>query len=193
MRFLSLFEAIKLLLVALEFFLELGRPTQELVRRTVNLAFHIVLVALDLQYRVLTLSRLRQDEPLLGHVLLDLFKSDVKEANIVLSAELGQTRRLPRESRLYFKDVQECLSSDLTSVRSQQDVLAGLKLHLISESDSLLKVEFLEQRLRELRERVGIVVLFAENQGQSDRLQRVVLQEGELDARFVCGRPWLVV
>jgi len=95
LRFLSLFEAIKLLLVALEFFLELGRPTQELVRRTVNLAFHIVLVALDLQYRVLTLSRLRQDEPLLGHVLLDLFKSDVKEANIVLSAELDQTRRLP--------------------------------------------------------------------------------------------------
>lgn len=182
---LSLFEVGQLLLVPLEFNLELGCPMQELIRRTVNLSFHIELVALDLQNRGITLASLRQKESLLGHVLLDLFKSDISETNIVSLAERSQTLRLPRESSLHLKDVEECLSSDLTSVGSQQDVLASLKLNLVSKSDSLLEIEVLEQSLREECERVRVGVLLAEDQRESNRLQRVVLKEGELDAGFV--------
>ena len=134
--------------------LELGCPIHELSGHTVNLALHVVLVTLDLQYRVFSLSSLSQNESLLGHVLLDLFKGNLWEAYIVSRAELRQARWLSCESCLDFEDVQKGLSSDLTSMRSQQNVLTSLELNLIGESDSFFKIEVLEERFCELSERV---------------------------------------
>ena len=57
---LGLFEVVELLLVTLEFNLQLGCPMQELIRCAMDLALNVELVALNLQYRVLTLSSLSQ-------------------------------------------------------------------------------------------------------------------------------------
>ena len=53
---LRLFEVNQLFLVRLEFCLQLGRPVEQLRRHAMDLALHVELVALDLQYRVLSFT-----------------------------------------------------------------------------------------------------------------------------------------
>ena len=62
-------------------------------------------------------------------------------------------------------------------MRAEQNVLRGLSLHLVGQSDGILELKVLEQRLSELRERVGVSFLFAENHWQSDRLECIVLEK----------------
>ena len=62
---LRLFNEDELFLVPLEVGFELGRSMKKFSRHAMNLALHIELVALDLQYRVLTLTSLIQDQTLL--------------------------------------------------------------------------------------------------------------------------------
>ena len=78
-------------------------------------------------------------------------------------------------------------------MRPQQYILAGLKFHLVSQPDRLLKLKVLKQRLRELSERVRVGLLLPHDQRQSNRLQSVVLQQRELHTGLIGLRSWLVV
>ena len=94
---------------------------------------------------------------------------------------------------MHFIDVKECLAADLASVWSKQDVLASLLLHLVCQGNGLLKLEVLEQRLRELSEAVRVGVLLAHDHWQGNSFERVCLQQGELDPAVTGLRPGLVV
>ena len=96
--------------------------------------------------------------------------------------KLGQIHGLARQSSLHLKHVQEGLSADLRSVRSQKDVLACLLLHLVGKSDCFVELEVFEQGLSEPSEAVRVVLLLSENERQGDVLQCVRLQWRDLDS-----------
>ena len=122
-----------------------------------DLAFNIKLVAFDLKDSAFSVAidrRFRQDEALLSHVLLDFLKSDLRESNLVSLTELGQALRLSRQTRLDFKHVEKGLSSDLASVRAEENVFACLLLHLISKSNRIFERKVLKESLGKLGETV---------------------------------------
>ena len=175
---LQLFEAAKLGIVSIKVSLELGCALQEIGCSRVDLPLHIKLVTLDLEDGLCSGSVstcASQDQSLHLHVLFNLLKSNVRVGDIVGRAEFGEALRLASQTGLHLEDVEESLPSDLTSVRSQQDVLASLSLHLIGESNGLREIELLEQSLSKLSEAVRVGSLLAQDQGQGDRLNRVVL------------------
>lgn len=112
-----------------------------------DFAFDVELVALDLERGSLCFG---QDQSLLGHVLFNLLKGNVGVCDVVGLAKLGQTLRLASQTRLNFVHVEECLSADFAGVWAQEDVLTGLLLHLVCQSNGFFKLKFFEQGLCEL-------------------------------------------
>lgn len=125
---------------------------EQLLSHSMDLALHVVLVALDLQNRVVGGASPRQDQALLSHVVSHLRQCDLRVSNVVCLAELIQAHRLSRQSCLDLEDVEQSLSPDLARVRLQEQILARLKLHLVGKSNRVFELEVLEQRLRELSE-----------------------------------------
>ena len=68
-----------------------------------NLALNVKLVALDLKYSAICLS---QEQTLLGHVLLDLLKSDFRVSHIVCLTVLCQIRRLTSQTGLHLINIE---------------------------------------------------------------------------------------
>lgn len=125
--------------------------------------------------------------------MLDFFESDLGVGDVVGLAVVVQIRGLPGQTGLDFVDVQESLSTDLTSVRAQQDVLAGFLLHLISKSDCLIEIKVFEKSLSELSEAIRVVFLLSKDQRQGQCLQSISLELGKLNATLASLRSGLVV
>jgi len=128
----------------------------------VDLAFNVELVALDLDRGAV--GRV-PEQALLLHVLLHLWEGDLGVSYVVLLAESVQVGGLSRQASLHLIDVEKGLSADLAGVGSQQDVLAGLLLHLVSKGDSLLEFELFQQCSRELGEAIRVISALAHNEG----------------------------
>lgn len=144
-----------------------------------DLALHVELVTLDLKDCILCLG---QQKTLSGHVLLDFLESDLGVGDVVGLTVVVQIGGLAGQTGLDFVDVQESLPTDLTGVRAQQDVLAGLLLHLISESNGLIEIKVFKKSLSELSEAIGVVFLLSKDQWQCQCLQSISLELRQLDA-----------
>ena len=85
-------------------------------------------------------------------------------------AEFSQTLRFPGETSLNFEDVKKGLSTDFTRMGAEENILAGLYLHLVGKSDGIFELKVLQESLSELREAVGIRVFLTDDERECDRL-----------------------
>ena len=148
--------------MCLELLLDLGRPIQKACSRTMDFSFDVELAAFNGEGSTISLC---QNESLRGHVLFNFLYSNVNVGNIVSITELVQILCLAGQTSLHLEHVEESLSTDLTSVGSEKDVLASFLLHLVGEHDGALDIEVLEESLRELREAVRVGSLLPEDDG----------------------------
>lgn len=125
--------------------------------------------------------------------MFNFLDSNVDVGHVVSVTELVQILGLAGQTGLDLEHVEKSLSTDLTSVGSEQDVLTCLLLHLVGELDGALNIEVLEKSLCELREAVRVGALLSKDDGEGDGFERVVLQDGELDAGLVGLGTGLVV
>lgn len=182
--------------MGLELLLDLGCPYQEFSCCAVDLSLHVELIALDLE-SCGTIVRLwwclSQNQALLSHVLFDFLKSNVGVGYVVGDTEICQWLWLACQTSLNFEDVEERLTSNLTCMGTQENVLTGFYLHLVRESDRLSKFEIFEQCLRKLGKAIRVRRFLPHYYRKRDRLQSVVLEKSKLNSWLISLGTWLIV
>ena len=132
---------------------ELFRATEQLLRLTEYLAFHVELVSMDLQ---LAVFRALNDEAESLHVGFDLVHCCVDVVDVVCFTECSQVGPLLVDASLHLEDVEERLSTDLGCMRTKKNVGGSFIRHLVSKFGGKLKVEVLEECFGELGEAVRV-------------------------------------
>jgi hypothetical protein len=167
---------------------EFFSPLDQLGRHARNLAFNVLLVAADHN----PVAFLLHNKTLIFEVLNDRVDC-TRFCELVRAAEGNQVIASLLETRFYFVNVQTRGPVDFLGVGFQQQILLGVGLHESCKLECLLEVVVFKKRDRELGEAVAVCVLFRDDDGQADGLERVFLEGGDLGAGSLGHRLGLVL